>query len=607
LTLALLASALVIGAEARAQPEWRFDGIERIVAVADIHGAYGAFEKILKQARVIDDSLAWTAGATHLVIVGDVLDRGPQSRRALELIMQLEGQARAAGGRVHMVLGNHEIMNMTGDLRYVSAAEYAAFADDETPAMRDAAFLQLQSREEEQTDAAAARADFDARFAPGFFAHRAAFAAGGRYGEWLLQQPILLLVNDWAFVHAGIAATAGATTGAAINGELLGQLTGYAEAMKGLTAAGVLNPTDDFYDHPAVLARFASAVESGRAQWPEGAEALAQRAAALNAAPVFAPDSPVWYRGNVGCSELTEEDELLEVLHALGARQLVIGHTPTNGATVQSRMEQQLLRLDTGMLNPYYGGRAAALIVEGDHVSVLYENEAQAASPVPQPDQVGAYPAGMSSADLERFLETAGIVSKQDSDTRWQQVTLRESDVELNAYFTPAERANVRPDVAAYRLDRMLDLQMVPVTVAREIDGVPGSLQYAPPQVITETDRVARSLGGGAWCPLGEQFDSMYVFDSLIYNRGRTPDRIRYRLDNMQLLLVGHDVSFSTDGGRPAHLASVALQITADWADALRGLDTASLTETLGDVLDKRRIRALLTRRDAILESAAAQ
>jgi hypothetical protein len=96
----------------------------------------------------------------------------------------------------------------------------------------------------------------------------------------------------------------------------------------------------------------------------------------------------------------------------------------------------------------------------------------------------------------------------------------------------------------------------------------------------------------------------MYVFDSLIYNRGRTPDRIRYRLDNMQLLLVGHDVSFSTDGGRPAHLASVALQITADWEDALRGLNTASLTQTLGDVLDKRRIRALIARRDAILESA---
>jgi hypothetical protein len=213
----------------------------------------------------------------------------------------------------------------------------------------------------------------------------------------------------------------------------------------------------------------------------------------------------------------------------------------------------------------------------------------------------------MSNADLEEFLETAAIVDRQELDMRWEQLTLRDGDLELVAYFTPAERNNVRPDVAAYRLDRLLDLQMVPVAVARDVDGVLGSLQYAPPQAITEAERAAGAPSGGAWCPLGEQIDSMYVFDSLIYNRGRTVDRIRYRLDNMQLLLLGHDASFSTASGIPPHLDSIELQITKDWDAALRSLDEEKLTETLGDVLDRRRIRAVLSRRDDILERVAEQ
>ena len=87
--LLLFASTLMPGS-AGAVEQWRFPAVERVVAVADIHGAYDAFERILKQAGVLDESLGWSGGATHLVIVGDVLDRGAGSRRAMDLIMRLE-------------------------------------------------------------------------------------------------------------------------------------------------------------------------------------------------------------------------------------------------------------------------------------------------------------------------------------------------------------------------------------------------------------------------------------------------------------------------------------------------------------------------------------
>ena len=83
---------------------------------------------------VIDADFNWSGGKTHLVSLGDLLDRGPESRKVVELLMKLDGQAEKAGGAVHLALGNHEVMVMTGDLRYVSAAEFAAFAGDETQA-----------------------------------------------------------------------------------------------------------------------------------------------------------------------------------------------------------------------------------------------------------------------------------------------------------------------------------------------------------------------------------------------------------------------------------------------------------------------------------------
>ena len=100
--------------------EWHFSGVERIVAVSDIHGAYGALVETLQEADVVDKRLAWSGGKTHLVITGDLLDRGPDSRRVMDLVMRLEIEAPRAGGRVHQLLGNHEVMNLIGDLRYVA-------------------------------------------------------------------------------------------------------------------------------------------------------------------------------------------------------------------------------------------------------------------------------------------------------------------------------------------------------------------------------------------------------------------------------------------------------------------------------------------------------
>ena len=152
LIIAALANLIALPAHsgpAQQLGDWRWSGVERVVVVPDIHGAYPELIELLQASDVIDQSLAWRAGTTHLVSLGDILDRGAESRKVMDLLMRLEREALAAGGRVHVVSGNHETMNLVGDLRYVSREEFAAYSDLESTDMREQADKDFVARRSE--------------------------------------------------------------------------------------------------------------------------------------------------------------------------------------------------------------------------------------------------------------------------------------------------------------------------------------------------------------------------------------------------------------------------------------------------------------------------
>jgi tetratricopeptide (TPR) repeat protein len=158
--------------------------VERIVAIGDVHGAYENLVKNLRATGLVDRKLTWIGGRTHLVQTGDVLDRGADSRRAMDLLMKLESEAERAGGKVHALVGNHEFWNVVGELSYVSAGEFAAFDGPRDRELRA-----------ERGSAAAV---------PGFFAHREAFSAEGAYGSWIRRHNAAVKINGIVFVHGGI-------------------------------------------------------------------------------------------------------------------------------------------------------------------------------------------------------------------------------------------------------------------------------------------------------------------------------------------------------------------------------------------------------------------
>ena len=158
----------VFSLETPARPRSTIRGADSVFAVGDIHGKYDSFVALLRQAGVLDEADRWQAGRAHLVLAGDLVDRGEDATRVLWLVYRLEREARTAGGAVHVVLGNHEIMEWVGDRRYLAPKEsllaarygtcYACLYDPRTSIL----------------------------------------------GRWLASKPGIVQINDVVYVHGGI-------------------------------------------------------------------------------------------------------------------------------------------------------------------------------------------------------------------------------------------------------------------------------------------------------------------------------------------------------------------------------------------------------------------
>ena len=115
-------------------------GANRIVAIGDIHGSIDGLRAILKTTGLIDAANKWSGGRAQLLQTGDYTDRGEGTRAVMDLLMALEPQARDAGGRAIVLLGNHEVMNLLGETRDVTREIFATFADANSEKKRQQAW-----------------------------------------------------------------------------------------------------------------------------------------------------------------------------------------------------------------------------------------------------------------------------------------------------------------------------------------------------------------------------------------------------------------------------------------------------------------------------------
>jgi hypothetical protein len=305
----------------------RWEDVERIVAIGDVHGDYDGYRKTLHLAGVTDQSGRWVAGNTHLVQTGDIPDRGPDTLRIIRHLNGLARQARRAGGRVHHLIGNHEAMNVYGDLRYVTPEEFAAFADRRSERRRQRYFEAVvdQIRNNEPERYATLPEDFREAWMsdhpPGWLEHRHAWDPRwnprGELFRWVMASNVAVQLNDLVFLHGGISQDY-------CHLELT-ELTARVHAALQLDDAVDLDILDD-------------------------------------------QNGPLWYRGLAGIAQATEPAVVDAMLRRYDARHFVVGHTPTGGV-IWPRHDARVILIDTGM-SAYYGGHIGWLeINQGELVA----------------------------------------------------------------------------------------------------------------------------------------------------------------------------------------------------------------------------------------------
>jgi hypothetical protein len=339
-----------------------FSGVERIVAVGDVHGDYDEFVRVLREAELINRRRNWIAGETHFVQVGDLPDRGPDTDKIIELMKKLEQQAEEEGGKVHALIGNHEAMNMLGDLRYVDPGEYAAFRSSRSRQYRDnyyAQVLQQQLAADPEFEASPEfRQEFEARFPLGYVEHRLAWAPAGEIGSWVLEHNAVVKIDRYLFLHAGLSPAVLGMPLEDINQQIRHELAGNLGEEPGLSEAD---------------------------------------------------DGPLWYRGLAQNDEATEMAHVDELLAFYDVDHIVLGHTPGTGV-ILPRFEGKVLIVDTG-LSSYYGAHGASLLIEGDEILAHQGGEQyripQGESPLQYLQEVAARKADAPAA-LQRLIDQLG-------------------------------------------------------------------------------------------------------------------------------------------------------------------------------------------------------
>lgn len=315
---------------------------DRIVAVGDLHGDYQAWQTIATAAGLIDANGHWAGGKTTLVQLGDILDREPDSLNIVRSLQQLQSEAPRAGGRVIVVLGNHEAMNLLGDFRYTTPGEFAAFVDDRSTARREQYYIAIRKQLEAANPNAqpsAVREAWMAAHPLGWVEHKQAWSPSGELGRWAARNPAIVKIDGTLFVHGGLSAEYSKLPLQDINRRI-------AAAM----AAGDGSPATILYD----------------------------------------PLGPLWYRGLVtrdadadearakipGARMIPADQELDAVLTAFGAQRIVVGHTPSLQG-IQILGNGRLARIDTGDSRAYGGVLSWLEIIGGKMIPHTVERPAQ--------------------------------------------------------------------------------------------------------------------------------------------------------------------------------------------------------------------------------------
>ncbi len=628
----------------------------RVVAVGDVHGDLDGVVSILRDAGLIDANSHWIGGNAVLVQTGDLLDRGPRPRDVLDLFMALEAEAPRSGGRVVVLLGNHEVMNLMADLRYVPLEEFAQFASPKSEKLRQSAYSDYLDWRQHRKKAGAelppelSREAWMAQHPAGYFEHRQLFAANGKYGRWLRKRPALLVLNGTAFVHAGFGPEVASEPLEAIDRRIHDEIAAFDRDSGVLTEAKIVPP---FATWDELFAAIGSEIRRRVANSEKSGDPTAAALAELSQSSRWLslnPEGPLWYRGYDQLSDAEGAQLLPPFLKAHALQHVVAGHTPQSKREIRSRFDGGIFQIDTGMLTSVYpGGQASALEINDGHFTAIYHDrrvvllpaakstssaEAQtdeyhnaggtAADDSPAPYLTYTFlgadkkPLPFKSDDeILEFLKTADVVESRNTSTGitdTKELTLEKNGVRMHAVFRtvdlekpvggiqpggdPLFRDSYIMEPAAYALSRYLGIPYVPPAALRTIDNRNGSVQLWIENAMDEEKREKTGASSPDPFRWSHYIHTMHVWDNLVCNTDRNSGNVLID-PSWNVWYIDHTRAFwrHHDLIDQKHIQRIERHL---W-ERIQAMNEAEVRPKLSPFLRKEEIDALFKRRQALI------
>lgn len=614
----------------------------RTVAVADIHGELEGFREILKTAELIDEAGRWNGGSATLVQLGDYLDRGPDVRAVMDLLMRLQTEAREAGGEVVVLLGNHEQMNLLTLYDDVSPAALEAFTDDRSESRRRRAYEDWLRWKTGRTDpggedrgpppdAAEVRHRWMEAHPPGWIEYHEALGPEGTYGEWIRERPVATVRGGVLFMHAGLSPEYADRPVEEINRLHTEAFQGFDRVRRYLVEKDLAPAVATYGELRRTLVELGGGEETAPTVPPAILGSLGRDFDGVRW--TMEPESPLWFRGYARWPDEELRPLVDRILGTHEVERLAAGHSPLESASIHTRLGNRVLLLDTGMLTARYGGQASALEIDGGRITGIYpdEREVLVGERYAPPPRVFRTPDGdplpLGREGVLTLLRRGSVVDARplgEGVSRASILVLEAGGQRLRAVFHDIDMSSRKPvqlgrktalffvdsyrsQVAAYELSRLMGLDRVPPTVKRIVLGRVGSAQLWIENATTwkEIRKAEAQIPEPAY--VRRQLYDLRVFDNLIHNTDRNLGNILFDPD-WNLWWIDNTRSFSL------HRELVAPDLVERcsrglWRD-LHSMDEEAVHERLRPYVSRAEIKALFTRRDlliALLEERIAE
>lgn len=360
---------------------------QQIIVIGEVQGAANTVAAFLEHLDLIDSDHHWIGGDTILVQTGDLIDDGVHVRAALDLFMRLQDEAAAEGGKVIVLMGNHEALNILGQLRGVNPAAYQSFSGPDSEQRRRQVWEAWSIWRTQRAEAVGetfeadseAEAQWYAAHPPGWVEYVESMGPDGVYGAWLRSLPVAVEINDILFIHGGVNQEIEDREVASMNRRAIEEINRFDEHKALMVAEGLCLPTSSAGEMVDVInleAEFLNSLDDPERTTSNPRVALLLQVYDLSqwkSWSVLDGKGPLCFRGAARWPEQDHGAEVAAILQEFDVERMVTGQSDGRNRLIQARFDNRVLLTSIDMTDDPdgRGGDPAALEIAGDDYFVV--------------------------------------------------------------------------------------------------------------------------------------------------------------------------------------------------------------------------------------------